>query len=302
MKPWRDLVDLITQTPRSPVRQMVFYYALLFAVGALLVTYVPQVREAMLGNLFAQVTGPTSLREVVQESPITTPVAVGLTMVILMTGTLLLTIPVSWGFMAIRERAGFDQSVVQTIVILPTVVAAIMMIVQHSLALAFALAGVAAAVRFRNTLKDVADATYIFLAIGVGIAAGVGALAAAAVMSVIFNFASVLLWRCDYGRCPTTLAVATVDEVRARVRKGQLSIRVKDAAAARTGVEDALDRTTRKWKLNRIEPVADGGATLLYRVRLKKSRPPSTVVDQIVAGDAGVVSAAFDLAGAARGG
>jgi len=298
MKSWRDLVDLITQVPRSPVRQIVFYYALLFAVGALLVTYVPQVREAMLGNLFTQVTGPTSLREAVREVPVA-PVAVGLTMVILMTGTLLLTIPVSWGFMAIRQRAGFDQSVVQTIVILPTVVAAIMMIVQYSLALAFALAGVAAAVRFRNTLKDVADATYIFLAIGVGIAAGVGALAAAAVMSVIFNFASVLLWRCDYGRCPTTLAVATADEARAPVRRGQLSIRVKDAAVARSGVEDALDRATKKWKLNRIEPVADGGATLLYRVRLKKSRPPSTVVDQIVAEGAGVVSAAFDLAGAA---
>ncbi len=302
MRSWRDLVDLITQVPRAPRRQMFFYYALLFAVGALLVTYVPLVRETVFGNLFAQVTGPTSLREAVQEIPITAPVTAALTMVIVMIGTLLLTIPVSWGFMAIRERAGFDQSVVQTIVILPTVVAAIMMIVQHSLALAFALAGVAAAVRFRNTLKDVADATYVFLAIGLGIAAGAGALAAAAVMSVIFNFFSVVLWGCDYGRCPSTLAVATVDEVRARVRKGQLSIRVKDAVVARSGVEDVLDRATRKWKLDRIEPVADGGATLLYRVRLKKARPPSTVVDQIVAGDAGVVSAAFDLVGAARGG
>src|SRR2546430_17115929 len=43
------------------------------------------------------------------------------------------------------------------------------------------------AVRFRNTLKDTKDAVYIFLALAVGVAAGVYAPTVAAVMSVMFR-------------------------------------------------------------------------------------------------------------------
>src|SRR5439155_85164 len=61
------------------------------------------------------------------------------------------------------------------------------------------LAGLAAAVRFRNTLKDTKDAVYIFVAMGVGIAAGVQALALCFVMSVIYNVSVVTLWALNVG-------------------------------------------------------------------------------------------------------
>jgi len=48
----------------------------------------------------------------------------------------------------------------------------VVLIVRDSVALAFSLAGIVAAVRFRNTLRDTKDAVYIFLAIAVGLAAG----------------------------------------------------------------------------------------------------------------------------------
>lgn len=58
---------------------------------------------------------------------------------------------------------------VTTITLLPLAVAAILVIVQDSLAVAFSLAGIAGVVRFRNALKDTKDAMYVFGAIAVGL-------------------------------------------------------------------------------------------------------------------------------------
>src|SRR5258708_35155626 len=84
---------------------------------------------------------------------------------------LLLVLPVSWVYMLTKQRSGYDQSVVQTVIILPMTVAATVILVQNSLALAFTLAAIVAAVRVRNTLKDTKDAGYIFLARALGGAA-----------------------------------------------------------------------------------------------------------------------------------
>ena len=73
------------------------------------------------------------------------------------------------------------------------------MIVQANLALAFSLAGIVAAVRFRTTLEDTKDAVYVFLAIGVGVSSGVQALGIALVLSVLFNVVIVALWKTQFG-------------------------------------------------------------------------------------------------------
>ena len=80
---------------------------------------------------------------------------------------------------------------------MPAVVAGIVLVVQHSLALAFSLAVIVAGVQFRRALSDTFDTLFIFVAIGVGIAAGTRALEIAAVLSVFFNYATILV--CAFG-------------------------------------------------------------------------------------------------------
>ena len=120
-------------------------------------------------------------------------------LVITILGALLTAWPVSWVYIAVRNRKEYDQSLVDTIVILPIVVTSIVIIVQNSLALAFSIAGIAAAVRFRNSLKSSGDALFILLAVGIGLSAGIGALELAIVMTVAFNYVFLLLWVTDYG-------------------------------------------------------------------------------------------------------
>ena len=120
-------------------------------------------------------------------------------LIITILGALLTALPVSWVYIAVRNRKDYDQSLVDTIIILPIVVTSIVIIVQNSLALAFSIAGIAAAVRFRNSLKSSGDALFILLAVGVGLSAGIGALELAIVMTVAFNYVFLALWVTDYG-------------------------------------------------------------------------------------------------------
>jgi Domain of unknown function (DUF4956) len=118
-----------------------------------------------------------------------------LTAVVAMVGALLLMLPIAWAYVATRDRRRSDQSLVTTITLLPIAVAAILVIVRDSLAVAFSLAGIAGLVRFRNALDDPRDAMYVIVAIAVGLGAGVGALEAAAALSGLFNLVSVTLWK-----------------------------------------------------------------------------------------------------------
>lgn len=112
-------------------------------------------------------------------------------------GTWLLMLPVSWVQKGVHRGSDYDHSLDETTLILPGVVAAIVLVVQYSLALAFALAGIVAGVQFRRALQDTFDALFILVAIGTGIAAGVGALEVAAVMTVFFCYAT--LYVCRFG-------------------------------------------------------------------------------------------------------
>ena len=71
-------------------------------------------------------------------------------LVVAIIAAILVSLPVSWVYMAVRGGDEYDQSLVNTIIVLPMVVTGIVIIVQNSLALAFSLAGIAGAVRFRK--------------------------------------------------------------------------------------------------------------------------------------------------------
>jgi hypothetical protein len=114
-------------------------------------------------------------------------------------GAALTALPVSWVYMGIRNDEEYDQSLINTILVLPMVVTGIVIIVQNSLALAFSLAGIAGAVRFRNSLKSSGDALFILLAVAIGLSAGIGAVELAALLTIAFNYMFVFLWMSEYG-------------------------------------------------------------------------------------------------------
>ena len=83
---------------------------------------------------------------------------------------ILVSLPVSWVYMAVRGGEEYDQSLVNTIIVLPMVVTGIVIIVQNSPGAGLLRwRGSPGAVRFRNSLKSSGDALFILLAVGIGL-------------------------------------------------------------------------------------------------------------------------------------
>jgi hypothetical protein len=175
-------------------------------------------------------------------------------------GAFLLALPVAWTYMVVRERKGYRQSVVHTLILLPVVVAGVVVLVKTSVALAFSLAGIVAAVRFRNTLDDSKDATFLFLTVGIGLAAGVE-LDVALVLSVAFNAISLLLFYTDFARIPPQLEGERAKKQLERAmdianRTGQFVARV-DEEVLRGLAPEQLDALASRLRRRREQAAPD---------------------------------------------
>lgn len=131
-------------------------------------------------------------------------ITLAVTVAVAMSAAALLSLPVAWVYLLTRAKRGYQQSVVQLLVVLPTVVSGVVLLVKYSVALAFSLAGIVAAVRFRNSLDDSKDAVYVFLATAIGLASAVN-LPVATVLSIGFNALALAMWYTDFGSSPMEL-------------------------------------------------------------------------------------------------
>ena len=243
---------------RGGVLRIASYYVLLAIVGFLLVRYSPMVRETVGGGGGGGVDASGVGAIFGADTPPPVGSAVGTSVwyqavlaTVSMLGALLVMVPVTWVYMFTRRQRGFDESVVHTLLILPVAVTGIVMVVGSSVALAFSLAGIVAAVRFRTTLDDTKDAVYVFLAIGVGLAAGIQALGVGIALSVVFNIVVLVLWSTRFGNVYAGKGAGApgIGDVLAGPDSGASALRVGDPAvleAARpSDVADIADRAVR---------------------------------------------------------
>jgi len=184
--------------------QLTIYYVVLFGGAWLLVHNNPGIQSSLpIGgaqDLINSGSGKSSAFEAVSQAAHVKSIGQSLGwLTVAILGALITSLPVTWVYMGTRTQDEYDQSIISTILILPSVVTSIVVVVQHSLALAFALGGIAGAVRFKNSLKSSGDALYILLAVGIGLASGIGAVEAALVMSLAFNYCFLALWISEYG-------------------------------------------------------------------------------------------------------
>ena len=97
---------------------------------------------------------------------------------------------VAWVYMVTHSGLSYSRSYVNSLILLPVLVALVMLILANNLALAFGLMAIFAMVRFRSVLRDTLDTAYVLAAIVLGLACGtlkftsaiVGCAATAAIM------------------------------------------------------------------------------------------------------------------------
>jgi hypothetical protein len=323
MRFFTRLIDVFTMGSDRPVLRLVAYYIVVVGLTVALVYAFPVLDHLFTGERLEELTSaPRVMQDGLSSDQFESPtielparLELAIITVTILIGTLAMMLPVSWVYMSARQTRGFSQSIVQTLIILPLVVSAVVLIVRNSLALAFSLAGIVAGVQFRNRLKEARDAVFIFLAIAVGLAAGVQALTIAFIVSVVFNFVVLLIWRYDFGRnvlepsaggawaaplknlaskdgtvpdrdlvlALTPEKVKALEERFARVHQimsnngkkprydGVLSVTAATIVDAQPLVEEVLNETTKRWKLDEVVSNEGKPSELYYLVKIRKS-------------------------------
>ena len=237
-----------------------------------------------------------------------------------------LTIPPVIVYIRTRSQETFDEPLVNTVLVLPSVVTAILVVVQSSLALAFSLAGIVAAVRFRNNVKESRDALYIFAGVAIGFASGVYALDVAAAISLIFVLLELYAWRSGLGgyrsrmqallwgdspEMPARAAPISWEPLQqhrngkhatsgdgnsaqdaTQPRRLVLRVVASDLDDGRQAVEAVLAATAKKWSFRRTMHRGGGTIGLEYRVRLRRAYTPDAVRDRVLHDGALFVTAA----------
>jgi hypothetical protein len=293
------------ETRGKGAARLVAYYVILAVAGLLLVRFVPWVRDVVGGGALAAESDtlfgpdtPPPVGTVVGDSAWELAALATVSML----GALAVMLPVTWVYMLTRDDRGYDESVVHSMLILPVAITGIVMIVKGSVPLAFSLAGIVAAVRFRTSLDDTKDAVYIFLAIGVGLASGVQALGIAIALSVVFNAVVLTLWGTRFGNVYATtgsgalgmgdvLAMRShpaatwatdaafadrlerhVYEERGKKKEKRANslilVRAQGAEKAQELANALLEQHAARWKLAEIAP-GERGVTLVYLARLE---------------------------------
>jgi hypothetical protein len=92
-----------------------------------------------------------------------------------------------------------SRSFLNMLVVMPTLVALVMMVLQDNLATAFGMLSVFGIVRFRNVLSDTGDTTYVLAAIVVGLAAGTQRFAIAVIGGGAIAATLLYLWFTGFG-------------------------------------------------------------------------------------------------------
>lgn len=115
-------------------------------------------------------------------------------------------LPITWVYRWTHPGRKYRQSFAHTLLVIPIAIALVVFLVKGSVALAFSLAGIVAAVRFRASLNEPTDAVYMLMAIGIGLAAGTQLTTVAYLASLTFVIIILAVWKSDFGARPAVIS------------------------------------------------------------------------------------------------
>ncbi len=112
----------------------------------------------------------------------------------------ILSIPVGWIYMKMHKHEGYDQSLIQTFVLISVIVSAVMLIIGNNLARSIGLIGAVSIIRFRTPVKNPKDTAFIFLSIVIGMSCGLMLFDVAIITLIIMMIYIAFLWKTDFGK------------------------------------------------------------------------------------------------------
>jgi hypothetical protein len=176
-----------------------------------------------------------------------------------------LSVMIGWVYRFTHRNISYSQSYVQTLVILGMLIALIMLVVGSNIARAFALVGALSVVRFRNAIKETRDVGFIFLVMGVGMAAGTRFYMLAIVAAVAICLVILVMYRFNW--------------FASNVQRQVVKVQIPPDGNYVEHIQDVLIAHTSEFELVSMESIRGGALTeLMFTVRLKKGHEPGQLI------------------------
>ncbi|TVR80498.1 MAG: DUF4956 domain-containing protein [Chitinophagaceae bacterium] len=164
----------------------------------------------------------------------------------------------------------YSTSFANSIIMLTMITSIVIMVIGNNLARAFGLVGAMSIIRFRTAVKDSQDITFIFFALTIGLAAGVGLYAVAFAGTAIIGFIIMVLSAINFS---------------SKTKKEYLlQILTVPSGEKETPYHDYIKKYCRRYKLVNVKAVGEGDSELLeisWYVTLKNEEDNSIFISQL---------------------
>ena len=176
-----------------------------------------------------------------------------------------LTIALVYRF--IYKGSSYSVTYVNSLVLLTLITSVVILVIGNNLARAFGLVGAMSIIRFRTAVRDVQDIVYLFFALSVGMAAGVGLHLIAFASTVIISFVAVVLVTFNFGS----------------PRKMEYLIQVSYSSNPEndTLIQNVLKRHCKKFNLVNLKNLGDENVEAFYQVRYKHKEKSNDLIREL---------------------
>lgn len=165
-------------------------------------------------------------------------------------------------------RNRYTKGFVMTLALLPAVVQMVILMVNGNLGTGVAVAGAFSLVRFRSAPGSAREICSIFLAMAVGLATGMGYLAAAALFVLVIGGASILYTCLRFGE--------------QKQLEKELKITIPETLDYTDLFDDLFARYTAHWKLEQVKTTNMGSLYRLdYRIVLRDPAQEKAFLDEL---------------------
>ena len=162
----------------------------------------------------------------------------------------------------------YSPTFVNSLVLLAMITAVVILVIGNNLARAFGLVGAMSIIRFRTAVRDVQDIIFIFFALTVGMAAGVGLTLIAVIATLIISAVILLLVSTNYASPPR--------------KRHLLQITYRSEEEIEKDLKKVLKKYARRVRLVNIKSVsAEGEMTAFYHLTLRRSSQSGRFLQQL---------------------
>lgn len=162
----------------------------------------------------------------------------------------------------------YSSTFVNSLVLLSMITAVVILVIGNNLARAFGLVGAMSIIRFRTAVRDVQDIIFIFFALTVGMAAGVGLVSVAIIATIVVGLVIIILVSTGYSSKTT--------------RRHLLQISYDNTEDVEGKLAQTLKKYCRKYNLVNIKNIGkDNEMEAYYQVRLRSSKKNALLIQKL---------------------